>query len=377
MKNILIHIANFFKCIFSFKFFRVCFIIFVINIVLILLFINKRVSAWYVNKVYPYILLTYGKLVSLLPISLLELVYLLGILFGFVILVSLIIFIFKFKSISYKKYMKIIGKTAAIASIGALCLNTIIFEPVKNTSSITFAKEKREYTTLEVKKLRNFLFSKTEELYDKIDRDENGTPLYYGDMNKTAIKALHNIQEEFPKLKGYYPSAKPLISSRLFTFFQILGITEFNIMSVNYNKDTSITFLPNTLTHEYAHIKGYVKEDEANFIAYLSCINSDDVFFQYSGYLSVLYYVDNDYHSSSKDAYEKYSLPEICYKDADAFTSEAYEDLEKNEEISQVLGDISSTVTDTTIKINGDEAGIASYSYVVSLLLNYYDGILF
>ena len=56
---------------------------------------------------------------------------------------------------------------------------------------------------------------------------------------------------------------------------------------------------------------------------------------------------------------------------------EAYEALKKNEEISQVLGDISSTVTDTTIKINGDESGIASYSYVVSLLLNYYDGILF
>ena len=148
-------------------------------------------------------------------------------------------------------------------------------------------------------------------------------------------------------------------------------------MSVNYNKDTSVTFLPNTLTHEYAHIKGYVKEDEANFIAYLSCIKSDDVFFQYSGYLSVIYYVDNDYHVSSKENYVKYSLPEVCYKDVDAFSSEAYEVLKKNEEISQVLGDISSTVTDTTIKINGDESGIASYSYVVSLLLNYYDGILF
>ncbi|MDY2746401.1 MAG: DUF3810 domain-containing protein [Bacilli bacterium] len=377
MKIFFKKITDLLKYIFSFKFFRVCSIIFAINIILILIFINKGISSWYVNNVYPLILGSYGRSVSFIPFSLLEIIYLLGIIFGCVLFVSLIIFCFKHKSDNYKKYMKIMAKVSTIALLSALCLNTIIFEPIKNTSSITFAQEKREYTTLEIKKLRDYLFSKTEELHDKIDRDENGAPIYLYDMDKTAIEALHNIEDEFPKLKGYYPKAKPLVASRLFTFFQILGITEFTLMSVNYNKDTSVTFLPNTLTHEYAHIKGYVKEDEANFIAYLSCIKSDDVFFQYSGYLSVIYYVDNDYHVSSKENYVKYSLPEVCYNDADAFSSEAYEALKKNEEISQVLGDISSTVTDTTIKINGDESGIASYSYVVSLLLNYYDGILF
>ena len=36
---------------------------------------------------------------------------------------------------------------------------------------------------------------------------------------------------------------------------------------------------------------GYIYEDEANFIAFLACVESDDSTFQYAGYLSVLNYV--------------------------------------------------------------------------------------
>ena len=56
-----------------------------------------------------------------------------------------------------------------------------------------------------------------------------------------------------------------------------------------------ITNMPFTICHELAHLKGYIYEDEANFIAFMACINSDNLFFQYSGYLNVLNYVSKDF----------------------------------------------------------------------------------
>ena len=44
--------------------------------------------------------------------------------------------------------------------------------------------------------------------------------------------------------------------------------------------------IPHTICHELSHLKGFMREDEANFIGYLACIGSDSPDFRYSGYLT-------------------------------------------------------------------------------------------
>ena len=39
------------------------------------------------------------------------------------------------------------------------------------------------------------------------------------------------------------------------------------------------------IAHHKAHQRGYAKEDEANFVGYVICINSTDPPVRYSGYL--------------------------------------------------------------------------------------------
>lgn len=41
--------------------------------------------------------------------------------------------------------------------------------------------------------------------------------------------------------------------------------------------------IPVTMCHELSHLSGYMREDEANFIAFLACLQSDDPEFRYSG----------------------------------------------------------------------------------------------
>ena len=66
-------------------------------------------------------------------------------------------------------------------------------------------------------------------------------------------------------------------------------------MEANYNRQMYITNMPVTMCHELSHLKGFILEDEANFIGYLACVDSEDPFFRYSAYLSVIGYLDRDF----------------------------------------------------------------------------------
>lgn len=68
-------------------------------------------------------------------------------------------------------------------------------------------------------------------------------------------------------------------------------------MEANYNGTMYIVNKPSVICHEFAHLKGFMQEDEANLIGYLACINSDDAFFRYSGYMGVLNYVEKEFRA--------------------------------------------------------------------------------
>ncbi|HUA10055.1 MAG TPA: DUF3810 family protein [Candidatus Acidoferrales bacterium] len=48
---------------------------------------------------------------------------------------------------------------------------------------------------------------------------------------------------------------------------------------------------PFSLAHEWSHIAGYAREDEANFLAIVSCTRSNDPVVQYSGWLELFLYL--------------------------------------------------------------------------------------
>ena len=150
-------------------------------------------------------------------------------------------------------------------------------------------------------------------------------------------------------------------------------------MEANYNTSMYIVNVPATLCHELAHLKGFIYEDDANFIGFLACINSDDPFYRYSGYLSVLNYVEKEYKKASgKQEFGSVSLAKSVRADDIFLTSEAWERVEENAVVeTAVVKAASNQFTETTLVINGVSDGMKSYSRVVQLLLEYYDGILY
>ena len=147
-------------------------------------------------------------------------------------------------------------------------------------------------------------------------------------------------------------------------------------MEANYNDVMYVMNMPSTMCHELAHLKGFIREDEANLIGYLACVQSEDIYFCYSGYLSVLYYIDRDFRQAA--GYERYLaaapiLPQV-HEDNVFLTERERARVEETASVgAEVVDAVSDQLSDVGLRLNGVPEGRLSYSKVVGLLLRYYD----
>lgn len=241
----------------------------------------------------------------------------------------------------------------------------------------TAETEKSTYTLQDLTALRNMLVEKCNELSRQMQRTEEGEIIYEGNMGKKAISDMQALGETYDALQGFYPMPKPLYFSDFVSQQYMLGYYFPFSMEANYNKVAYVTNLPVTMCHELAHLKGYIQEDEANFIGFLACISSDDLLFQYSGYLSVLNYVNNDFYEAVGEDYERYmaevQIERQVYEDAVFVRKEDWDRIEKEAVVdTEVVDAVSTGFVETSLKLNGVDDGMVAYSRVVGLLLQWY-----
>jgi hypothetical protein len=83
---------------------------------------------------------------------------------------------------------------------------------------------------------------------------------------------------------GEFTRPKPVYFSGLLTRVGISGFYFPFTGEPNYNADAPDFQIVFSMAHEMAHQRGVARESEANFVAYLVCVNSRDPFVRYSGY---------------------------------------------------------------------------------------------
>ena len=128
--------------------------------------------------------------------------------------------------------------------------------------------------------------------------------------------------------------------------------------------DNPFFMVPWTMAHELAHQCGFMREDEANFIAYLACKESDDALMRYSGLL--LAYDNAMGALRSAD-------PERAAEIASGLAEPVRRDLaERAKHWAQYEGpvqDVSNAANDAYLKANNQSDGMQSYGRMVDLLL--------
>ena len=352
---------------------------------------SRTFCDWYISHIFPLWVNTYGRLTGLLPFSVGEIMIVLGILLlagavvlGVLWIVALLILRPVWKRIAsfckryYAGFAWIFLGVCVIMTLNCFILYHASTFSEKYFSNLEGYEPGKEYTLDDLIRLRNFVVKECNALSLEMTRAEDGTIVYQGDMAGTAKEAMRSLGEDYGNLSGFYPSPKPLMSSDLMSQQHMTGYYFPFSMEANYNDVMYIMNMPATFCHELAHLRGYIYEDEANFIAYLACVGSDDLMFQYAGYLSVLNYIDNDFYDAvgcNPDRYwqQVHILPQVR-EDNIFLTEEEWERIEDKAILdTETVDAVSDSFTDATLKLNGVSDGMVSYSRVVKLLLQYYD----
>ena len=180
-----------------------------------------------------------------------------------------------------------------------------------------------------------------------------------------SVEAMRKLAEQYPVLdRPLYSPPKPVLASELMSYANIGGMFFPFTMESNINVDNPFFVVPWTMTHELAHQCGFMREDEANFIAYLACKQSDDALMRYSGYLLA--------YDNAVSALRKVD-PEAAKAIGSGLSAAVRRDLaQRAEHWAQYEGpiqDVSNAANDTYLKANDQADGMRSYGRMVDLLL--------
>ncbi|MBE6538905.1 MAG: DUF3810 domain-containing protein [Ruminococcaceae bacterium] len=288
-----------------------------------------------------------------------------------VIAALLIRYAVKYHSDSWRSVLIYMGSIASVA-----CVFYILFFWSYGVGYHTSTIEEkldlpRETVSVdELKETADFLAEKAnEEARNVRFRKGNFSVMPYG--ISTLSNKLGDAYETFNKthkvVSDLDSNLKPVIFSEAMSHTHITGIYSYFTGEANINTAFPDYTIPFTAAHEMAHQRGIAREDEANFVAFLVCIESNDPYIRYCGYVNMLEYVMNALYSADVNLYtdnvKKLDL-EIRFElvaYADFF--EKYRDSKASE--------ISGAINDTYLKLNGTE-GERSYGMVVDLAVAYY-----
>lgn len=187
------------------------------------------------------------------------------------------------------------------------------------------------------------------------------------EMNEHLLEAYDRICDRYDFVQRLNSRVKPVMLSDAMSYTHITGVYSFFTGEANLNVAFPDYTLPYTAAHELAHQRGIAREDEANFMAFLVCVESEDPYVRYSGYLSLLEYVLSALSSASPQLYRQAyaALSGSVVGEMAAFS--AFFEKYRDSTVSQV----SEAVNNTFLVLHGTE-GTKSYGMVVDLAVAYY-----
>ena len=193
-------------------------------------------------------------------------------------------------------------------------------------------------------------------------------PYGYNELNDKLMTAYEKACEKYDFISPLHSNIKEIMLSKPMTYTHISGVYTFFTGEANINVNFPDYVLPYTAAHEFAHQRGIAREDEANFVAFLVCMESDDHYIRYSAYLNLYEYVSNALYSESpKKAAKLYqSLPKGVQGEMSAY-HEFFDEYEEN-----VVSNVSGAINNGYQIINGVKEGSKSYGMVVDLAVAYY-----
>lgn len=309
-------------------------------------------ATWYAHQVYPVLVGTIGRLSGVFSFSVVEILI-------YMLIFGVIVYAVRF-------FREPVRVAARAWFLSALLLFLYTANCGVNYYAAPFSQyaglETGLYTKEELKALCGFLVERVNETVTAERYLEHKK-----EWREEGVTSMGHAAKQFPALGGYYPMPKQMTVSYVLSVQQLCGIYMPFTIEANFNGAMPNYNIPHTICHELSHLKGFMREDEANFIGYLACTLSENQAFQYSGYLTGWVYAGNALAGADMEAYLELRRQ---------LAPQAEADLQQNNEFwnryEGKVAEAANQLNDTYLKMNDQTDGVQSYGRMVDLMLAYY-----
>ena len=314
---------------------------------------------WYSTCIYRKLVDVIARITGIFPFSVSEIML-------YILVCGLVLMIIK--TIQKKGYRDFCLNILLIVSVlfFLYCVNCGV-----NYYRVSFAEstdfDVSEYSVEQLKKSCIWLTEEVNELSEQVKRDEDGVMYLTKDERGEAVNAMVSLSKTYLELEGFYPKPKGLLNHWILSVQELSGVYSPFTIEANYNTGMTAYNIPFTACHELSHLRGFMQEEEANFIAFLACMESDVADFRYSGYLlgwinsmNLLYRTDYEAWEEIRPMLSENVLPDL--KANSQFWNQ----------YDGPVAEVADRMNDTYLKANGQEDGVESYGRLADLIVIYH-----
>jgi hypothetical protein len=218
--------------------------------------------------------------------------------------------------------------------------------------------------------LCNSLINRANSLRASVNQNSEGLMYIPGGHSfvfNNANKGYEIASRTFPVLGGNYGKPKAVIFSKAMSYSGIIGLYCPFTGEANIDIDIPDFSIPSTTCHELAHQHGFAREDEANYIAWLTCKENPDISFQYSGTILALTNSLNALYKYNKELYF-----ELNKKLSDGIKRDLKDNNKYWKQHEGPVEKVTNSLNDAYLKANKQKDGVYSYGRMVDLLIAEY-----
>lgn len=326
----------------------------------------------YSKIVYPPMHIIFGSITSLVPFSIAELLILTVPIALIVYIARQVILAIRHKGERSERLLALAANIMCVLGVGYLLFQVLCgFNYHRQSFAVISGLDVHPSSTEELTALCEELVDSANALRQRVGEDDSGVmAVAFEDHFETAAfarTAYEPLSAQYSELGGYTVRPKPVTLSRGMSYLDITGVYTPFTFEANVNVDVADFWIPSTMMHELAHSKGFMREEEANFLAYLSCVSSGDIDFAYSGTMLALVHSTNALYSADQDAFWQVREQYGEGLERDLAANSAYW-----KQFEGPVAEVSSKVNDAYLRSNRQPAGVKSYGQMVDLLLAEY-----
>ncbi|CAM1333444.1 DUF3810 domain-containing protein [Tenacibaculum aestuariivivum] len=336
--------------------------------VLIIQFLSQKpqwVELYYSNGLYIFIANFFRYVLGWIPFSV-------GDVLGIFLLILFIKAIYNLTTNKFKNILTQLLNLTTLLSLIYFCFYAFwglnyFREPLAKNLSL----QQATYTTKQLTKTTEKIIFELNKIHLQITNNDTikvNIPYTHKQIYNLAANGYNNLATTYPQLAYKNASIKNSLVSLFQSYTGTAGYINPITGEAQVNNKIPKTTYPATTCHEIAHQIGWAAENEANFVGFLAAISNNNVYFKYSGYRMAYKYCIAEIYKRDKNLANK--LKNTVHKGIYKDYKESYLHWKK---FKNPIEPYLKMGYNSYLKANNQSKGIKSYSYVVNLLISYFD----